>query len=398
MDRKGWIGTVIKSFHREAIFRHMFTRLYDDDVEPNINMNEEESAIDRAKKSIAPRHELEDWKEGGKGERRNGAISISGSSVEMNGRLFQDNVTRVPGCTFENDIHGDDLPHVPAVLTGLLDEWPSFSNPGSTCTWSVEDLALRTTPSRVSLDGGPSFARMSMCSGKVTLEEYQQYCENGQADNDVSPLYVFDPDILKSKFNTGDGRYVSEEFSTPPCFSKDVMACINGTQYRPLPPAWLLIGVARSGTPIHDHPMTVAWNALLVGCKLWCCLPPDVDESELLLNLDDDDDDDDEEGSNNSSSADFDLSAIEWFHQCGKLPESAKIIVQRPGEVVYLPAGWFHVVLNVETSTAISVSLTLRRDLSRVLPLLKTYDEEFATFWVDRMSEEQKECLADEER
>ena len=68
------------------------------------------------------------------------------------------------------------------------------------------------------------------------------------------------------------------------------MACIDGTEYRPLPPAWLLMGVKRSGTPIHDHPLTVAWNALLVGCKLWCCLPPDVDEGALLLNLREDDD------------------------------------------------------------------------------------------------------------
>ena len=32
--------------------------------------------------------------------------------------------------------------------------------------------------------------------------------------------------------------------------------------------------------------------------------------------------------------------------------------------------GWFHVVLNVETSTAISVSLTLRKDIRRLLPKL----------------------------
>mmetsp|Transcript_584 Transcript_584/g.829 ORF Transcript_584/g.829 Transcript_584/m.829 type:complete len:372 (+) Transcript_584:81-1196(+) len=335
-----------------------------------------ESAIDRAKKSIAPQHKLEDWNEGGKYRYRKGAIATSGSSVALNGangRIFEDNVTRVPGCTFENDVHGDDLPHVPAVLTGLLEEWPT--------------LEFSKSERQVSLDGGPSFARMSMCSGKVTLDEYHQYCTSGQADHDIAPLYVFDPDILKSKSTTNS-------FPTPPCFSKDAMACIDGSQYRPLPPAWLLVGAARSGTPIHDHPMTVAWNALLVGCKLWCCLPPDVDESVLLLNLDDDEGDNISSDNAGSQCDDFDLSAIEWFHQCEELPGDARIIVQRPGEVVYLPAGWFHVVLNVEASTAISVSLALRRDLPTVLPLLRTYDADFATFWVDCMSEEQKETLA----
>jgi len=353
------------------------------------------SAIDRAKKAIAPRADLKEWlRHSSESAVANQSIHVHSSSsdgihdcttggcssyVAFSGaeegggddHVFCDNVDRIPGCSFDRDVHGDSLPHAPAVLTGLLEEWPAFANPGT--TWSAEDLAAReaTAATRVSLDGGPSFARMSMCRGRVTLDEYNQYCESGEAAHDIAPLYVFDPDILTSAF-------ASDEFSTPECFSKDVMACIDGTEYRPLPPAWLLMGVKRSGTPIHNHPLTVAWNALLVGCKLWCCLPPDVDESALLLNLRDDDEEDE---------CPFDLSALEWFQQCGKLPECAKIIVQRPGEVVYLPAGWFHVVLNVETSTAISVSLALRRDLPVVLPLLKESDEDFATFWIHRLRE-----------
>jgi histone arginine demethylase JMJD6 len=336
------------------------------DSVPACEKNRKHSAIDRAKKSIAPQADLNDWLSD------SSAVSsaVASDSIHVchggddntvtfddGGLVYRDNVTRIPGCSFTHDVHGDCLPHVPAVLTGLLED----------CDTST--TIFKTT--RVLLDGGPSFARMSMGQGKVTLEEYKHYCESGEADNDVAPLYVFDPDVLKSTF-------ASDEFHVPECFSNDVMECIDGTEYRPLPPAWLLVGVKRSGTPIHDHPLTVAWNALLVGCKLWCCLPPDVDESLLLLNLYDDEEDEDED-------ADFDLSALEWFRQCGKLPESAKIIVQRPGEVVYLPAGWFHVVLNVETSTAISVSLALRRDLPVVLPLLMESDEDFATFWIDRL-------------
>jgi histone arginine demethylase JMJD6 len=356
------------------------------------------SHLDRAKLSIAPGSKPEDWI--GTASSPNISVDILGGFVKIDERLFHDNVARVPGSSFKDDGHGDCLPRTPTVLTGLLDEWPAFYRPG--ISWNVQDLASRTaattattttttttTASRVSLDGGPSFARMSMCSGKATMKEYQQYCEN-DADGDSAPLYVFDPDILTSAFvahhddGSGNGMedkssslMVSDAFSTPACFSNDAMGCINGTEYRPLPPAWLLVGVTRSGTPIHNHPLTVAWNALLVGCKLWCCLPPDVDESLLLLNLDDESDDD------------FDLSAIDWFQQCRqKLPDQAKIIVQRPGEVVFLPPAWFHVVLNIETSTAISVSLTLPRDLESALSLLIQSDKEFAAFWVDRLLKE----------
>lgn len=201
------------------------------------------------------------------------------------------------------------------------------------------------------------------------MEEYLSYC-GANAEADAAPLYVFDPDILASSF--ADGTLISDEYDIPKCFTFDVMSCLNGSGFRMLPPAWLLVGVAKSGTPIHDHPLTVAWNALLVGCKLWCCLPPDVDES-MVLNLDDDDD------------QEFDKSAIDWFQEIGSLPDEAKIIVQRPGEVVFLPAGWFHVVLNAETSTAISVSLSLRRDLLRQWPLLVMEDADFAQGWLDAL-------------
>jgi hypothetical protein len=119
-----------------------------------------------------------------------------------------------------------------------------------------------------------------------------------------------------------------------------------------------------------------------------------VPEHFLLLNLevsiqegdekvgenhghDDDDDDADDDA--------FDLSALEWFEQCGELPDQTHIIVQHPGEVVFLPAGWFHVVLNLKMSTAISVSLTPRKDLPDLMPLLAETDADFATFWTKQL-------------
>lgn len=343
------------------------------------------NAIELAKLSIAPGARLEDW------TRSPGSSTDFSSTLEEisvgDGRVFiengprgttvfGDNVRRIPGSAFAEDVHGDTLPHFPAVLTGLLNHWPAFnmSNlPGK--SWSLQDLAVRTAGTRVSLDGGPSFARLSMCAGKASLRDYQRYAEDS-SDGDAAPLYVFDPNILgpTSTF-CDDGSLVEDAFDTPPCFSRDAAAAVCDEKLRPLPPKWLLVGAAGSGTPIHDHPTTVAWNALLVGCKLWCCFPPDVDQSALLLNLD-----------GGAEGGDFDLSAIEWFCRAGsgegqggqQLNESAAFIVQRPGEVVFLPIGWFHVVLNVETSTALSMSLTLRRDLPSVVPLFREAEREFA--------------------
>ena len=319
--------------------------------------------MDRAKKNIANHHGLNEWKLDGAPV----PISVAVDSVAVGTSTFQDNTERFPISNFV-ECHGDTLPEIPTVITGGCKDWNAFSSPGA--TWSVDDLAERTNDN-LSLDGGPGFARMSICRGTVPLKEYQRYC-NAEADGDSTPLYIFDPDILKATFV--DGTLVADDYQIPPCFRCDAMECLTGTRFRPLPPAWLLVGVKRSGTPIHDHPMTVAWNALLVGCKLWCCLPPGIDERFLLLNLDGD----------GAIKEDFDKSAIDWFQKIGQLPSGAKIIVQRPGEIVFLPAGWFHVVLNVETSTAISVSLTLRRDIRKAFHFLVSTaeDVEMAKGWL----------------
>jgi histone arginine demethylase JMJD6 len=327
------------------------------------------TGISEAKRILSCQHTLDEWRL----QSPQPFISLKGSCVDLGGRLFQDNTKRIPGTQFLEP-HGDNLPELPTVLTGLCDHWKAFERPG--VSWSVDDLAGRTKM-RLSLDGGPYFARMSMSQGKVCLKEYAEYCaKGGEAEGDIAPLYVFDPDILYSKFSSSDNieSDVASEYDVPICFSKDVMACLTGTGYRPLPPAWLLVGAERSGTPIHNHPYTVAWNALLVGCKLWCCLPPNVDESLLLYDLEDED-------------KPFEKSAIEWFEQIGTLPEGASIIVQQPGEVVYVPAGWYHVVLNVELSTAISVSLTLRKDLIRLFPILLEEDVDFAARWIKGLTE-----------
>jgi len=69
--------------------------------------------------------------------------------------------------------------------------------------------------------------------------------------------------------------------------------------------------------------------------------------------------------------------------------------MQRPGEVVYVPAGWWHVVLNVQTSTALSVSLALRRDIDTLLPELLKEDQPFAMQWLRSLGRDLPPSLKD---
>lgn len=95
------------------------------------------------------------------------------------------------------------------------------------------------------------------------------------------------------------------------------------------------------------------------------------------------------EGLPEAGGDDLDLAAAECFLGWRQpLPAAARVIVQREGETVFLPAGWWHVVLNVEEATAISCSLALGRDVERLWGELEREDPEMAAFWRRAMDKE----------
>ena len=334
-------------------------------------------SIADAKRSLAPRHAQSVWQSGAPSV----SVSIDGGAVVVDvdcagpPTRLEDNVRRVPCAAFKCE-HGDDLPREPTVLTECCAGWRALE-------WSVSTLAARGLGT-VSLDGGPAFARMSLGNARASMDAYAAYCRAG-ADGDAAPLYVFDADVLSSSF--ADGSALASEWSTPKCFSHDAQAGVTGSEFRPLPPAWLLVGARRSGTPIHNHPTTAAWNALLSGSKAWVVLPPDVDEAALMLPVLEAAGAGEAPGRAEEASA-FDLSALEWFARCAErtLPPRAHVIAQRPGEVVFVPAGWWHVVLNVTDATALSVSLALRRDIDELVPALLREDARFAMHWLSTLN------------
>ena len=78
-----------------------------------------------------------------------------------------------------------------------------------------------------------------------------------------------------------------------------------------------MIGGPASGTPIHDHPLTIGWNVLCEGEKLWACFPAaegDEEKLDSFLLVDDDG---------------ADVSAREWFDLMnGKISDECIILHQ----------------------------------------------------------------------
>jgi histone arginine demethylase JMJD6 len=161
-------------------------------------------------------------------------------------------------------------------------------------------------------------------------------------NSDDSPLYVFDGNYD----NDSISKDLLNDYKVPMYFRDDLFHLV-GEKTRP-PYRWFLIGPERSGSTVHIDPLgTSAWNTVIKGRKLWVLFPPNTSKTiakglDVILKNEDDE-------------------AINYFVDL--LPRikekyASKIrifqFIQEPGETVFVPGGWWHGVLNLENSVAIT--------------------------------------------
>jgi hypothetical protein len=239
----------------------------------------------------------------------------------------------------------------PFILTKPVREWPVYR------TWDTTQLLK-------------NFADIEFRAEAVdwALKTYVDYMNNNA---DESPLYLFDRDFVE-KMCLSVGRNSSKaSYWIPDCFGEDFFAVL-GNQ-RP-DSRWLIIGPARSGSTFHKDPnATSAWNAVLRGSKYWIMFPtnagsrppPGVYVSE------------------DQSEVTSPLSIAEWligFHAEARQTPGCMEGICDEGEVLHVPSGWWHLVVNLDASIAITQNFVPRSHLPSVLSFLKDKPDQVSGF------------------
>ncbi|KAI9327183.1 hypothetical protein DFJ73DRAFT_601050, partial [Zopfochytrium polystomum] len=266
-------------------------------------------------------------------------------------------------CSKVEFIERFEAPGLPVVITEALDDWPAATN------WHPEKLLLRFHSEKFKIgedDDGEivymqfaDFMRYSLLSSCPNPDPAKPV---GLATADDSPLYIFDGNFGdRSRSSTANDieaarqkrkeRQMLKDYNIPKYFIDDLF---QYTGSRRPPHRWVVIGSARSGTGIHIDPLgTSAWNALLFGHKRWALFPPHIPKWQVTLpNLPD-----------SEASTWFGLVYPALNAESTRCPATGMLlaerlgmveILQRPGEVVFVPGGWHHVVINLDFTVAVT--------------------------------------------
>lgn len=234
------------------------------------------------------------------------------------------NVDRKKDLSLEEFYHEYDA-QKPVLLGGLADTWPARN------AWTVDQLLLKY--------GETAFKISQRSARKITMK-FKDYVSYMEIQHDEDPLYIFD-----EKFGEVAPTLLND-YNVPHLFQEDLFDVLDTDQrpsYR-----WLIVGPERSGASWHVDPaLTSAWNTLLCGRKRWALYPPGRVPLGVTVHVNE------EDGDVNIETP----SSLQWWLDFYPLlADEDKPIecTQLPGETIYVPSGWWHCILNLETTIAVT--------------------------------------------
>ncbi|ABN68655.2 predicted protein [Scheffersomyces stipitis CBS 6054] len=194
------------------------------------------------------------------------------------------------------------------------------------------------------------------------------YSEYLKSNLDENPLYLFD---CSSEAMTT----LRKEYDSPSIFKEDLFTLfnLNNGQSNCRPDhAWLIVGPERSGSTFHKDPnYTSAWNAALKGRKLWVMLPPGITPPGVGT---------DEEESEVTSPVGIAEWVISGFFNDSLKIKECLVGITFPGECMYVPSGWWHSVINLDDSVALTQNFVPFSKLTNAMNFLKNRRDQISGF------------------
>ncbi|GAP87368.1 putative F-box domain-containing protein [Rosellinia necatrix] len=255
------------------------------------------------------------------------------------------NISRLANLSYDEFAQG--WSNTPFILTDCIQAWPVCHE------WNIQQLHQR-------------FSSISFRAEAVDwpFSTYNEYMLN---NDDESPLYLFDR-LFAEKMNINIGPQSDSIYWPPTCFGPDLFEVL-GTE-RPAH-RWLIIGPARSGSTFHKDPnATSAWNAVVQGSKYWIMFPSSTQVPGVFVSED-------------SSEVTSPLSIAEWlleFHAEARSVPGCIEGVCKAGEILHVPSGWWHLVVNLEAGIALTQNFVPKSHLPEVLSFLKNKPDQVTGF------------------
>ncbi|KJH41276.1 JmjC domain protein [Dictyocaulus viviparus] len=181
----------------------------------------------------------------------------------------------------------------------------------------------------------------------IMFNEFCNYCEKSNVSGDSEPLYLKDWHFQKSNGIT--------MYRVPAMLGSDWVNCEDWTDdddnplrgdYR-----FVYFGVKNSWTEFHSDVMSShSWSANICGRKLWYLVPPGNENFFLK---------------NGNVVKDIRSEKDLWRDA------NVAVIVQNPGEIVFVPANWYHQVHNLDDAISINHNLINASNVQMVYMYLR---------------------------
>eukprot|EP00041_Stephanoeca_diplocostata_P004298 m.42505 g.42505 ORF g.42505 m.42505 type:complete len:661 (-) comp15032_c0_seq1:1748-3730(-) len=201
---------------------------------------------------------------------------------------------------------------LPVLIAGAASEWPAVHDPSGARAWGRSaTFRARFGTAHVAVGTIPYARQFGLPQYKIPLE----YFLNEDAPPPSPDAYVFDSEFLHQHADAVADIRIPEVFA--------------GVKMHPMQ---FMLGPPQSGSPVHFH--QDAWNACVFGRKLWVLLPANATSISTQ-------------------------SVRTWWAQHTSASDGTRMFVQEPGDVVYVPSGVAHAVINLDWSAAVAVEVYL---------------------------------------